>query len=375
MKIAFVSGKLTGGGSERAVSEMANYWAGRGHTVTVITYLEESGSDDYPLDAAVSRISAFPRFAWRLPLPLPLRVLPRLFRLRRAIRGAAPDVVISMILGANLSTLIATAGMSLHVIGQQVNAIESSLSKRYMRLLQQFLYRRLDGFVVQSRQLFEMASRLVSPEKIRVIPRHVSPAFATDDAPRSTSRWQQLGNGPSARIVAMGRLVPQKGFDLLLGAVARLPREIDYGLVVMGDGEERSTLEQIARRFGVDERVWLFGWTKDPRPTLLDSTVFVLPSRWEGWPNALLQAMALGLPVVAADCRTGPGEIITDGVDGLLVPPDDVDALAAAIQRLVHDAGLRERLGTAAREVRNRFAMDQIMSMWEELFPARVSVR
>jgi glycosyltransferase involved in cell wall biosynthesis len=134
----------------------------------------------------------------------------------------------------------------------------------------------------------------------------------------------------TGRLVAVGRLVHQKGFDLLLRAFARIaPEHPQWTLTIWGEGDRRRQLEALCTELGLLEQVALPGLTERPGQWLEDAEVFVLSSRFESFGNVITEAMVAGLPVVAFDCPWGPGEILRDGEDGLLVPPEDVGALAA----------------------------------------------
>jgi glycosyltransferase involved in cell wall biosynthesis len=174
------------------------------------------------------------------------------------------------------------------------------------------------------------------------------------------------------RLVAMGRLGPEKGFDLLIAAFARLAAtHPEWSLTILGEGRERARLEALVESLGMTGRVSLPGRAADPLPHLAIAHVFALSSRREGFPNALLEAMAAGLPPVAFDCRSGPAEIITDGVNGLLVPDGDVDALAASLRRLMESPAERQRLGANARGVADVLSPDRILLAWDALVGAR----
>jgi glycosyltransferase involved in cell wall biosynthesis len=149
-------------------------------------------------------------------------------------------------------------------------------------------------------------------------------------------------------LLALARLVPQKGLDIALEALARLQNERAV-LVVAGDGPERGRLVELARRLGVGDRVLLPGRAGDVGPLLERASLLVHPARWEGFGLVLLEAMLAGRAVVATEVSAIP-EVVVDGETGLLVPPDDPQALARAIDRLLSDDGERERLGNAGRE-------------------------
>lgn len=170
------------------------------------------------------------------------------------------------------------------------------------------------------------------------------------------------------RVVAVGRLVAQKGFDLLLQAFARLQgRYPDWSLVIVGEGPLRAELEGLVERLGLSGRVFLPGLVQAVPALLKRCDLFVLASRYEGFPNALGEAMAAGLPVIAADCPTGPRELVRHGVDGLLVPPEDPATLAEAMDRLMGDGEERRRLAGRAVEVTARFSEEKVLALWDQV--------
>jgi len=166
----------------------------------------------------------------------------------------------------------------------------------------------------------------------------------------------------------MGRLSPEKGFDRLIDAFSRVAGgRGEWSLVIAGEGPERGALEAAAREKGVADRVHMPGAVKNTRAVFEACDLFAMSSRYEGFPVSLCQAMAGGLPAVCFDCDTGPRDIIRDGVDGILVSQGDVAALAAALDRLMGDEGLRGRMGEEARKVTERFSTGRVMALWEDL--------
>jgi glycosyltransferase involved in cell wall biosynthesis len=169
-------------------------------------------------------------------------------------------------------------------------------------------------------------------------------------------------------VVAAGRLVPAKGFDRLVPAFAAVSaRHPDWSLRIYGTGCERSLLEGLVHRHGLERSVQLMGYAGHLDEELAEASVFVLSSRNEGFPMVLLEAMSVGVPVVSFDCRNGPADLVTDGVDGLLVPQGDVVGLAEAMCRLIEAPGWRREMGQAALATAATYAPHRMAARWEEL--------
>lgn len=206
-----------------------------------------------------------------------------------------------------------------------------------------FLWRGAAHVVANSQGLAALARQSAGQTPIRMIPNGV-------DTARFTPAEHREEGGP-VHLVFVGRVVHQKGLDVLLAALSKLPAEAEYALTIVGDGPLRGALTEQAAALGVLPRMRFAGWAgREEMPELLRrADLFVFPSRDEGMPNAVLEAMAAGLPVVATRI-SGNEEVVVDGETGLLVPPDDPDALAGALAGLLTDAARRRRLGAAGRE-------------------------
>ncbi|HUE15532.1 MAG TPA: glycosyltransferase family 4 protein [Planctomycetaceae bacterium] len=358
-RLTLVVPSLAFGGAERVVAKTANHWAAHGDVVTVVTLSGEAG-DTYPLDPRVLRMALNAMHESRGPLEAIRSNLDRLRLLRSAIVSSAPETVISFTDRMNVLTLLACRPLGVDtVISERIDPSRHKIGRTWSWLRRR-VYPSARALVVQTERVHRQMGGVMRGRPIYVIPNAVEappraePRPAADDP--AGLRW----------IIAVGRLAPQKGFDLLIDAFSRIAeRHPRWSLKILGEGPARSTLEQLIDGKGLAGRVVLAGWESDPTAVLRGSDLFVLSSRFEGFPNALLEAMACGLPAISFDCESGPAEIVREEIDGLLVPPEDVGALAKAIDRALTDEALRARLGAEAVHVVERFSVESYFAHWE----------
>ena len=362
--VAFVVATLGPGGAERVLTLLAGGQVERGDRVTIVTLAGDDWPPHWPLHPGVEHV-ALGVLSQRRSIADAVRQTIRRWRVLRAtLRRLRPDVVIAFMDTTNVLTLAATTGLGIPtLVAERNDPHEEPLGRGY-ELARRVLYLRSAAIVVQTAQAGRyFGGRLAA--RVRVIPNPVVVPLGRERARRSAG-GAQSGVDPRRRVVAIGRLTPQKGFDLLLQAFARIaPSRPGWQLTIHGEGPERRNLEDERRALGLDDRVDLPGVTADPAAALQAATIFVLPSRWEGFPNVLGEAMAMGRPVVAFDCPSGPAELVRHELDGLLVPPADVAALAESLARLMDDPHLCALLAARAPEVRERFALERVLDAWD----------
>jgi glycosyltransferase involved in cell wall biosynthesis len=363
MRIALVITALGAGGAERVIIGLANAWAARGREVTLITFEVPGTTPYYELDPRVALrqlgVASAARPIWRAVW----QGVRRVRALRQTLRTLEPDVAISFLAKINVLTVLATAASRCRSSSPNATTPSASVSAPPGAGCAQACTAVAYCVVTPSRGVLESFPGVIRMRG-RVIP---NPVDLTPPRRRLSG---------TRRLVAVGRLVHQKGFDLLLRAFAAIATEHpEWTLTIWGEGEERGRLEALCAQLGLLERVQLPGLTERPGQWVEQAEVFVLSSRFESFGNVVTEAMVAGLPVVAFDCPWGPGDIVRDGDDGLLVPPEDVGALAAAMRRLIADPELRRRLGEAgARNVR-RFEKAAIVAQWEALIREVVAAR
>ena len=359
MRLTLVIHSLDCGGAQRVLTTLANRWMRVGHTVTILALCDSRRTSFFPIEPRVSVEWLDVMRDSRHALAALANNFVRVRKLRAALRRSRPDLVLSFIATVNVLVLLASAGRGVPVIVSERSNPELAPLPRAWNRLRQWLYPQADAVVVQTRRGAEWFPASIR-SRIVVIPNAIG--YPGDTA------YQGSESADRRIVLGVGRLEDEKGFDLLVRAFAQATSaRQDWELVIAGEGPELPALTALAETCGVADRVRLVGRQQDIWPAYRAADVFALPSRFEGFPNTLLEAMAAGLPAVAADCATGPREIIRDGHDGMLVRAEDVDAMAGALARLMGDTDLRGRLGAAATAVVSRYGAYEIHARWDAL--------
>lgn len=359
MRLTLVISSLGAGGAERVMSIMANYWTAKGWKIKLLTFDDGTIPPFYKIDDRVCHIPLNIAKNSHNPVIAIWNNLNRIQKLRKAISESKPDTVISFMDKSNVITLLATKGLNIPiVVSERIDPRMSSIGKIWEQL-RWWTYPNATRIIVQSQRVFDYFP-LQLQERMFIIPNPVLLPKIEEDVSQHLLEHQT--------IIAMGRFHQQKGFDLLLQAFAKLkdfyPESI---LTILGEGELRPELESLCNELEIAHRVYLPGRVKNPYQYLKKADIFVMSSRFEGFPNALCEAMACGLAVISTDCPSGPREIIRDGVDGILAPSEDVESLAKAMERLMCDETERKKLAARAPEVTERFSLEKVMEMWELL--------
>jgi len=362
MNISFFIFSLKGGGAERITSHLANHWSSQAHHVSVITM---TGEDDetYPLSKDISLL----RFNLdRTSTGIFSAIKNNLIRvktLRTTIKNTQPDILISMMPEANVTAAIACIHLNTRCIGSERAYPPFDPIGKFWTILRKYTYRLLDTVVAQTQQSENWIKKNTNAANTVVIPNPVVlplPSFEPKISPRKRSDRKM--------ILSAGRLTQVKQFSHLIKAFSLIEeKHPQYDLTILGDGEERSSLESLIDRLGLADRILLPGRAGNIGDWFTESDMYILTSKSEGFPNALLEAMSHNLPCISYDCPTGPGEIIQHEHNGILVPADDIDELSVQISRLIIDTKLHQLISLNAALVREKYSLDTVMDIWGQL--------
>lgn len=389
-RVLLLLGWLNGGGAERVAVQLANDLHGEGMEVRM-GLLRRAGRYLNSVDPARLHVRRwcerwFPSDGASATFYRPDRFLRSVtvgpLAFRSIVREVDPDVIVSFCKGPNVLTWLALRGMGAERprwIAREGNNILRSARQdgrdRARRGLEHRLvrntYRAADCVLANSDQLARTLGEAfeLPRDKLRVMRNPVD-----IDGIRARAAEPPGDAPPGPLIVSAGRLTVQKGHDNLLRAFAGSRFRDSHRLAVIGEGPDHDALRQLAARLGIADRVHFLGFRANPWALMARAELFVLPSRWEGFPNALLEAMACGAPVLATDCCFGPGEMIEHGESGWLVPPDDPEALRAGMDRLLTMPDLRRRLGAGAERRAHAFRREAILPQFAALFQEQAAL-
>lgn len=363
-RLTMVIPSLALGGAERVMSRMANHWASQGCRITLITF-DAVDRDSYALSSNVERVGLNLLHESQGLLSAVWNNARRVRGLRAAVKRSQPDLVISFLDTMNVTTLLACVGTGIPVIVTERTDPRRHRIGAVWNWLRRWSYPRCAALVVQTRDVREFFVPPLPPDAVFVIPNAV---FGTEPG-----RPPEGIDGRSI-VLGAGRLSGEKGFDLLIDAFAGLADDHpNWRLVILGDGPQQRELAMHIGRWGLEDRIELRGWVTVPADWYAAADVFVLPSRYEGFPNALLEAMACGNAAIATDCGPAISDIIRDGENGLIVPAEDTVELARGMRSLLTDSDLRTRLGNAARAVNQRFAAQDYFREWDAVIESTLA--
>lgn len=344
-EIVIVTGSMVRGGAEGVIALVANGLAQRGWHVSIVSILFNIW--DYELDPAIKCIDISREKRNQL-LDTPRLI----FCLRRILKTIKPDAVLSFMVAVNIVTWFSSRGLNIKYIPSERNDPDKGRSN-IIKKLQIQAYSASDSPVFQTTQAKSYFSERIQKKAVII--------------PNPVREMPMALYGTTKKIVSVGRLSSQKNHKLLIDAFSSILKIYsDFSLEIYGEGPLRTDLQQYIEEKGLSEFVYLCGKVNDVPNRIRDAYMFILSSDYEGLSNALLEAMAIGLPCVSTNCA-GASDVIKDNENGLIVPVGDIDSLVKAMKYLIENPLIAKDMGFKARSSMSRFNVDSIVDLWEGL--------
>ncbi len=349
MKIMFYIHTISHGGAERVIVNLSKQFFANGHDVVLVNSCKTDW--EYEWDERIPRVILTEQ-------PIGNFLKRNIFyikALRRLIKTEKPDLLISFMAEPNFRAVVSAMGTKTKTMVSVRNDPDKEYPNAVFRFLAKTLYRKADGIVFQTADAQQWFPKTVQ-QKSRIIFNQVNEKFYAVDPPSE-----------KAHIMTVGRLTAQKNHPMLIEAFAKIHHLIPDNLIIYGEGEKRRELEQLVEKHGLQDRVLLPGTITDVPETVRSARLFVMSSDYEGMPNALIEAMTLGVACISTDCPCGGPKILFDhGRNGVLVPVDDAQALADAMLAVLTDEARCRTLSDNARSAAQQFKPETIFGEWQE---------
>lgn len=348
LNIVITMSHLGTGGAERVAVNYANWLVENTNSnITFIIFNDEKTL--YSLDKKV-KVIVLSKESKKQNSNKISKILERIKLYRKKLYEINPNIVFTMFSKIALYTMICKPKNTLLISSERCNINKVSTLGKY---ISRYVAHNCDGFVFQTKRMMDLYPKKIRKKSI-VIPNSV---FIKNDIDYDIETKKI--------IVAMGRLTYQKGFDTLIKTFSIFSKSYqEHMLYIIGDGEDKEKLHDLIKELNLSEKVVLLGNQKNVEKYLMQSEMFILSSRYEGMPNALMEAMACGLPCISTDCEAGPSELIDNYVNGILVEVDNVEELLSKMNELAENQKLRKKLGTNAKKILDTNSPDKIFSSY-----------
>lgn len=336
-KLLFVTDWLSGGGAERAISVFCSGLADLGYDVSLLIFRKTS--NEYFLNEKVHVIRLDEKYSLsdRSVFERNIRRLPEI---RKIIKAVSPDYIFSFMEGNIIVTKLAAIFLKKKIIAGVRNDLNNDVGI-YPHFIRDFFTKSCYKIFCQNNQQIQYFSK-----------KYQKKSFAVPNAIRNElAVFEKKDYGKIENIVAIGRLTEQKNHALLINAFDSAVKKssVNLTLTIYGEGELRKSLEDMVKSKGLGNKVFFPGWTSDVGNSLLNADLFIMSSNYEGMPNTLMEAIAVGVPCVSTDCPTGPSDLIKNHETGLLVPVNDEVSLSDAILNMVNNPENAAEMAKAAR--------------------------
>lgn len=350
-RILFVNSSLSDGGSERVMCLIANSLCNiRGFTVDMVLLREKD--DVYRLDKKIN----CEKYTYNRKNKLS-KFLKRFFLLRKKIKNGNYDYIVSFMYDINILTLVASTFSNSKVIVSERNNPNSKDRSKIVRKIADILYLRAYKIVFQTEEVKEMFNCKIQSKSV-VIPNPIN-----ENLPSIYEKER------SKKIVAIGRLAPQKNFELLINSFAEVHKyEKKFKLIIYGEGPLKEKLNNQIRKLSLEDFVELPGYVNDVNEQIRDAYMYVSSSNYEGISNAMLESMALGIPSICTDCPVGGARmVIKSNINGILIPTNDQKELTDKILFLINNPSHAKKMSMEARKVVKEYSIEKITKMWLDI--------
>lgn len=358
MRISFfILDITTGGGIERTTTLLSNFFVQKGHQVTIVSAFRQNQMPIFSLDEKVD-VVYFLEECYTHANSI-VRILGQYFKLIKTAKAYYKRIRFDVIIGQAF-----LACFFLWITGNASRAFvcehfKYGVYNRWIRVFRDKMYRAFRSVIVltdNDAQLYRAKGLTVS-----VIPNAVT--FNTFNTLIYDKKERSL-----KRMISVGRLHPQKGYDLLLPALKPVfAKHPDWYIDIYGDGDDREMLENLKDSLGLNNHVFFRGFVQDIQTEYMQSSFYVMSSRYEGFPMVLLEAMAHGLPVISFNCPEGPAQLLKDGI-GLLIPPGDVEQLACGLNEMIENEDIRADMAIRGYNKAKEYSPEKIYLQWISLF-------
>ena len=373
MKILFNCLTMEKGGAERVITLLSNYFS-KDNDVSILTLTKSE--DAYKLNSSVKRLHIDKtNYKFDNKMKKIFRKLSpmRIFKLKKMIIAEKPDVIISFLPEPSLRLMfIAKFSRKIRKI-PKIISIRNDPAREYknpfLKFIVKILYKNVDGMVYQTEDAKRYFKDMIRTKNQAVILNPIDVKTLVE--PRTDAERKNI-------IVTVGRLEAQKNHEMLIRAFGGISNDVkrDFVLKIYGEGSKRNDLKRLIDELGLSDRVFLEGQIDDVPQKLNEARIFALSSHYEGMPNALMEAMAMGLACVSTDCPCGgPRDLIKNGENGILVENDDMEAMKVGLSTLMSDVRLRKRIMGQALSIRNKNSIIVIAKDWKVLINQVLSKR
>lgn len=347
-KIAFIIGSMTGGGAERVISVISEMYADDNYDVHLIIFRKTD--DLYYINPKV-KVHYLSENEGRIKRNVKLP-----FELAKKMRMINADIYISFCILENCVSCLSNIFVRKELVISERNAPKNERLSLHLRVMRKLFYRVADGIIFQTQEARECYPQSIQRKSI-VIPNPIK-----DNLPEKTDYSR------TNKIVAVGRLTLQKNYPMLIKAFANTVKKYpEYKLFIYGKGPLEHELKKLSKDLNVDNSVYFMGFTNNVHDAIIDADMYIMSSDYEGMPNALMEAMAIGIPSISTDCPSGgPRVLISNGVNGILISVNDDIGLSSEMNRLIEELDTRIIIGNNSKQIKQEYSRQTIYKLWKK---------